>query len=165
MNSHQRPFTGNVVQRIIFIFEESCSNELKTTKQNTYIPRRFMRVGVVQYDWLHRHRQWSHACRTECRIQGHTVGLLNPKFTLLKLRRQIETSGPVIKWSCSYWNWNYWYLCTLFPDTGKRFLLFFVLYRVRQLGKVRVQASIKSSPYLQNIQLLAKISLKFSSWK
>jgi len=101
MNSHQRPFTGNVVQRIILIFEDSGPNELKTTKQNTYIPRRFMRVGVVQYDWSRRQRKRSLTCRTECRIQGHTVGLLNPKF------KRNQKFGRRLELGTFYWGEDY----------------------------------------------------------
>ena len=120
--SQQWPFTGNIVQRIILIFEDAGPNVPKTTIQITYIPRRFMFVGVVHHGWLGWQSQGSHTCRTECRIQGHTVGLLTPKFkrsekfrsrlnyvpfigmniTSLKLRRLIETKGPGIKVSCSY---------------------------------------------------------------
>jgi hypothetical protein len=114
-------FTGNVVQRIVLIFEHSGPNVLNTTINITCKPRGFIWEGVAQKDRLLRQRQRRDICRTECRIQGHVVGLLTAKckkiknseevvnlvsfismnITSLKLKRLIEASGPLIKASCS----------------------------------------------------------------
>ena len=79
--SQQWQFTGNVAQQtLIIIIECSGPNILNTTTQNTYILTRFILGGVVQQDWLRRQRQKGQTFRTECRIQGHIVGLLTPIY-------------------------------------------------------------------------------------
>ena len=53
----QWPFTDNVVQRIILIFEDFGRNILNKTINIQYISRRFIWEGVVQQDWLRRQGQ------------------------------------------------------------------------------------------------------------